>query len=72
MEVFLLQHVHALGDDEEDVKVIGIYSTRQRADEAVERMHALPGFKDAPDGFCIDRYHLDEDQWTEGYVTTGV
>jgi len=68
-EVFVVQHVHEFEDGEEDVKMIGVYSTRQRAQEAVERTRALPGFRDAPDGFHIDRYLLDQDHWTEGYIT---
>jgi len=69
MDVFVLQHVHELSDGEEDVKMIGVYSTHEQAELAVARCRTLPGFHDAPDGFCIDRYALDEDHWTEGYVT---
>ena len=69
MDVFVLQHVHELSDGEEDVKMIGVYSTHEQAELAVVRSRTLPGFHDAPDGFCIDRYVLDEDHWTEGYVT---
>jgi len=28
-----------------------------------------PGFCDTTEGFSIDPYTLDEDNWTEGYVT---
>lgn len=69
MEVFLLQHAHEKDDGEEDVKTVGIYSTRQLAEEAIERMRVQPGFKDAPDGFHINRYRVNEDHWVEGYVT---
>jgi len=61
--------VHELAHGEEDVKMIGVYSTEASAAEAVKRMRSLPGFHDAPDGFSIDRYAVDEDNWTEGYVT---
>jgi hypothetical protein len=69
MDVFVLQHVHELSDGEEDVKMIGVYSTHEEAESAAVRSRKLPGFNDAADGFCIDRYVLDEDHWTEGYVT---
>ena len=29
----------------------------------------LPGFRDVPDGFILDEYLVDQDNWTEGYVT---
>ncbi len=78
--VFLLEHVHVLDDDEENVKALGIYSTRESALAAVERFRKLPGFCDRPqmadhslpgpaEGFNIDEYELDQDSWSEGYET---
>lgn len=78
--VYLLQHLHMLPHGEEDVKIIGIYSSRQAAISAIERLREQPGFIDRPelidplvddksDGFYIDEYSLDSDHWGEGYVT---
>ncbi len=66
--VFVLQHVHEREDGVEDVKFLGVYSSRENAQEAVARMGRLPGFADAPDGFQIDEYRVDQDHWVEGYV----
>ena len=66
--VFVLQHVHEREDGAEDVKFLGVYSSRENAQEAVARMGRLPGFADAPDGFQIDEYRIDQDHWVEGYV----
>jgi hypothetical protein len=78
--VFLLQHLHILDDDEENVKTLGIYSTREAAVAAVDRFRLLPGFRDIShfadhnspgpaDGFNVDEYELDQDNWADGYVT---
>ncbi len=67
--VFVLQHVHSMRDDVEDVKFIGVYSSREKARAAIARLGLAPGFSDAPDGFHIDEYHVDQDQWIEGYVS---
>ena len=67
--VFVLQHVHEREDGAEDVKFIGVYSSREKAEEAAPRLARLPGFADAPDGFHVDEYRVDQDQWAEGYVT---
>ena len=56
-------------DGEEDPKLIGVYSSRASAEKAVERLRLRPGFRDRPEGFTIDLYRLDEDHWTEGFVT---
>lgn len=68
MSVFVVQHVHSREDGVEDVKLVGVYSSRETAQAAVARMSRLPGFADAPDGFHIDVYRVDQDQWAEGYV----
>ena len=68
--VFVLQHVHSREDGGEDVKLIGVYSSREQAQAAVARLGRQPGFADAPDGFHIDEYRVDQDHWAEGYVVT--
>jgi hypothetical protein len=78
--VFFLEHLHMLGDGEESVKALGIYSSREAALAAVERFRKLPGFCDIPqmadhskpgpaEGFNIDEYEVDQDNWPEGYET---
>lgn len=66
--VFVLQHVHAREDGAEDVKFIGVYSSRERADATAARLGRLPGFSEAPNGFHVDEYRVDQDHWVEGYV----
>ena len=66
---FVLHHVHEMDDGDEDVKFIGVYSSRQKAQEAVARLVTRPGFAAAPDGFHIEEYQLDQDHWTEGYIS---
>ena len=46
--VFVLEHLHLLNGDEEDVKKLGVYSSRESALAAVERFRKLPGFRDVP------------------------
>lgn len=70
MEVFIVQHVHSLDDGGEDVKLIGVYSSESAARQAIARLTPLPGFSDNAAGFHVDRYVVDQDQWTEGFVTT--
>jgi hypothetical protein len=64
----VLQHVHSREDGVEDVKSIGVYSTRDKAQDTAVRLGRLPGFVDAPDGFHVEEYRVDQDYWAEGYV----
>jgi hypothetical protein len=68
-KVFVLQHVHAVDNGEDDVKLIGVYSSRETAQAAITRLGDAPGFSEATAGFHIDEYQLDKDQWVEGYTT---
>ncbi|MEU5260624.1 hypothetical protein [Amycolatopsis sp. NPDC021455] len=53
--------------DGDDVKLLGVYSTRQRAEERIRAARGLPGFRDDPDCFLISNHRVDEDDWPEGY-----
>jgi len=68
MIAFLLQHSYEL-DDCEETKIIGIYSSKEHAERAIQRLRSLPGFRNRPDNFHIDGYPVDQDHWTEGYET---
>lgn len=67
--VWVVQHVAREDSDDEDVKFIGVYSSEGNAEKAVQRLRSQPGFRDDPTSFHIDEYHLDQDHWTEGFVT---
>jgi hypothetical protein len=71
MFVYLLFHTHEVNAGEDDDKLIGVYSTREKAEAARQRASTLPGFRDCPDGFCIDRYAVDDDEegWSQGFIT---
>ena len=67
--VYVVHHVHIFEEDDEDVKLIGVYSTMRHARAAVERLRLQPGFRDTPDGFSIDSYKLNQDHWGTGFIT---
>lgn len=67
--VFILQHSYELSESgEKDTKFIGVYSSREKAQAAIERLSLQPGFKDYPDYFYIDEYEIDQDDWCEGFA----
>ena len=69
--VYLLQHVARSGRQDEDVKILGIFSSRREATLAIRRFEKLAGFKRYRNGFHVDRYRLNERAWIEGFVTVG-
>jgi len=67
-QVYVVQHVHEHQSGSEDVKFIGVYSSVARARSAVRRLRSKSGFRDCKQGFHLDAYTLDEDQWVEGFA----
>lgn len=66
-QIFILTHVLELSQEQEDVKLIGVYSTQGEAEAAQARARQRPGFADHPDSFFIQAYELDRDHWEEGF-----
>jgi hypothetical protein len=56
-------------DGQDDAKFIGAYRTEDDARCAIGRLRDRPGFRHFPDGFQIEKYELNKDHWTEGFVT---
>ena len=55
--------------EKDDWVDLGVYSTQEKAEEALERYKKLTRFADYQDGFSISRYRINEDNWTSGYAT---
>ena len=69
--VFLVWHTYSEGgaDDEEvNAKLLGVYSTRAHAGRRVTRARSENGFRDWPDGFIVDEFTVDADEWEGGFV----
>jgi hypothetical protein len=69
-QVYLLWHTHELEDGDSDEKLLGVYSTEEKATRRIASARRLPGFREAPAGFEVARYVVDHDQWAEGFVTS--
>jgi homoserine kinase type II len=75
---FVVHHLHLLESGEEAVKLIGVFSSSERARAAIRRLRRKPGFRDYPalvdpkkegddQGFTIDEYPIDQVHWSAGF-----
>ena len=64
--VYVLQHTYE-DETHEDTKFLGVFSSDEAAKEAILHLRNLPGFRDYPDGFEIDKYEIDRPHWSEGF-----
>ena len=66
-EVYLLQHSYEIDNGCDETKILGIFSSQQTAEEAIEGYKKLPGFRNKQENFFIDKYELDKKHWAEGF-----
>ena len=79
MTLYMVEHLHILYDDVEDIKFLGVFSTKEKAEKAIQMLSKQPGFKDFPkiiddndiiEGFYIMKVVVDEiAEWKEGFNT---
>jgi homoserine kinase type II len=68
--VYLLWFEKEMPEGDEDIELlIGVYSSEAEASAAIERVKNKPGFVDFQEGFHIYRSQLNQDSWTEGFIT---
>lgn len=66
--VYLVWHTNTdIDTGSENEKLIGVYTDRRRAKQAIARLSMQPGFNRSPDRFEICMYPLNVDHWTEGF-----
>lgn len=67
--VYELEHVYEI-DGEEEVKSIGIFSSREKAKEAIRMLKSKPGFKDhSLEAFQIHKSKIDQIDWVDGFCS---
>lgn len=67
--VYVLQHSYELENGYDETKFLGVFSSLEKAESAVLEYKKLPGFKDYPNDFYIDKYEIDKTHWIEGFIT---
>jgi uncharacterized protein (DUF952 family) len=66
----VLSHVYKTRDGACEEKLLGSYSSRAKAQQAIKRYKKRPGFRRHPDSFVIFKSVLDQDAaWIEGFFT---
>jgi hypothetical protein len=63
----VLFHTSETASGNED-RLIGLFRDAATACHVVDRLRAEKGFRESPQGFVIDEYKIDEDNWIEGFA----
>lgn len=58
--VYVLWHTRVDGFGHDNDKCLGIFSSLEKAEKAKQYALTQKGFKDYPDGFCVSKYTIDQ------------
>lgn len=68
-DVFAVEHIYEK-DEIEEIKFIGIFSSIERAKDAIKFLYDKPGFRDHPfECFKIDKVKVDAYEWKDGFIS---
>ncbi|MGB3777059.1 MAG: hypothetical protein WA960_01770 [Tunicatimonas sp.] len=64
--VYIVHHLYEFeGCDE--TKLIGVYTSKDKAQAAIDRLKTKKGFSDKPHDFHLNEFELDQDIWKGGF-----
>lgn len=66
-KVYLLLHSYLLNNMDE-TKYLGLYSSKESVDNAIDTYRQLKGFCDWPDNFFVTEFVIDEMEWRKGFI----
>ena len=69
--IYVLLHEYEL-DGYDQTKTLGVYSSHALAEKAQAYFSQQEGFRDYPDGFVVHKCRLDQNLWSEGFITVRV
>lgn len=65
--LYIVCHMYEINEHEE-ARMIGIFSSVNKANEVIKKHKKLPGFKEYPDGFIVDTCKMEEEDWESGFI----
>jgi hypothetical protein len=68
-KAYLLYFVYDFDDGHEDTILLGVFSSKEKAKNALSELKKKPEFKGLSKGFVIDKNTIDRVSWEEGYTT---
>ncbi|NGX31421.1 MAG: hypothetical protein K940chlam8_00789 [Chlamydiae bacterium] len=68
-KVYLLHYVNEFEDGHDDVKLIGVFSSKEKAKRALKKIKKNPLLKRIHNKFEINECRIGLLGWTEGFVT---
>lgn len=69
MFCYILFHDYRAVELHDEIKLIGVFRSRDSAQAVAENLVSQPGFRDYPDAFTISRYPADMTFWQSGFIT---
>jgi len=61
--VYKLEHSRKIDEEYDTTKLIGFFSSKEKAEEIIENYKKMEGFRDYPEGFTIEECEIDFNDW---------
>lgn len=61
--VYMVEHSRKVEEDVYDSKLLGFFSTKEKAEQAILEYKTVIGFRDYPDDFRIEKFKVDFDTY---------
>lgn len=65
--VFPVHHIYTIHTYLDDERTIGIFMSKEKAEEVVSQLKLKQGFKERPDDFVICKLELNHLHWSSGF-----
>lgn len=67
--VYEFEYARELSDEVTDKRFVGVFSTPERVNDALQMLKMLPGFSQYPECLSVMEVEVDLDHWTYGFFT---
>ena len=67
-KIYFLYYVYEFEDGHDDIRLLGVFSSKEKANIALKNIKKNPNYKKIKNLFSIHQIIIDKLGWTEGYV----
>ena len=68
-KIYFLDYVYEFEDGHDDIKLLGVFSSKENAKLALEKIKANPEYKKIAKYIVISKGTMERVGWEEGYFT---
>lgn len=68
-KVYLVTHFKEDSESIDGFKIVGIFSTEEKAEAVIKELSQAPGFSEHKEGFSVGPYEVNRNNWEGGFLS---